>query len=165
MIILFIIAALLLIPFTLFLGLLFNVYLKHWAYWLIGVLFFFIYASMLGFVLFGLINTYWIFMILIVSYGARMCGLAKKLHIKNKNYSVVRGVIDLNKEKLHVVFIFPLSVLEVLRWTPKTISIELSKKLGRSIDVPALVAEIISCSLGTTLEIVTNEAKIYFVIE
>lgn len=162
-----IIAGILLIFLSALILILFNIYLIHWIYLLIVAAVAFIYSILWSVVFQDVSTTAWVFITLAILYMIRMHHLVSRLHgkVNGKNYPLVRGKIRSKKFKFYIVFLFPLSFLNILKLLPRFIIKELSRNTGLNIDIPKIISLILDYSIGTRIELRNNEADIYFEIQ
>lgn len=87
-----------------------------------------------------------------------LCGKAK-----SKNYPAVRGNITSKKDNFRLIFFFPLAFLNIFKLLPSYASKELTSRTG--LKMSELVDFILSNSIGTLIEVIDNDADIYFEIQ
>lgn len=156
MMLLWILAGVALLPMTMLLFLVFNLVLLNFGYFLITLLFLFLYADMWGTLFASWPVTYWLFLCLLVLYVLRMvyctCVLAHRM------YPAVRCHIRTKYSCFHTLLFIPLSYLNLLKWIPMRVSKELLKHTHFTID--ELVDQLISCSVGTKIEIKHDDVDV-----
>lgn len=167
MIILQKLAAIVLIPLTGLLLILFNVYSRHWLYFLLIGFFVLIYSFFWGLVFVNSSIAAWVFMLFCILYVIRIGYLACKLSNKssNKNYPLVKGKISSSKHKFYMIFFLHLGFLNIFTLFPNYISRKLSEKTKLNIEIPKLINLILVHSRGTRIEVNSDEADIYFEIQ
>lgn len=162
MILLDIAAAVLLIPLTLFMMILFNVYVQHWLYWAGITLFGWFYAVYFAWIVNA--NSTGVFILLIILYVIRMKYLAYQLHTRSDHYPVLQGQFKNRNIRLHMGFYFPLAFLNLLKLLPtRIINRELTRQLGSEIEITHLIDLVLDHSKGARIEI--NHEQIDFCIE
>lgn len=150
-----------LIPLTVLLMLMFNVYLFNWAYLSFVVVSFLIYAILWGFAFVGFGMAIILFLALLIFYSFRM----RRLSRIRCAFMALRGSIKSKYLRHRTTFIIPLSILNILKWLPKSASQELSRKTGLDYDIPHLVDRIVISSIGTYVEIIDKDVTIFFEIK
>jgi hypothetical protein len=162
MILLQILAFLLLIPMTLGLLLVFNIFLLNWTGISI-ILFFGVMYSLL----FGLLFLSWnaaiiIFILLAIGYFLRIKSLSKKIH---RIHPVIRFILKDKKEKIKLDLMMQLSFLKILKLMPNSASIQLSEQLNLHIQIPELIELFLKGASGTRVDIVTDDVILFFEIQ
>lgn len=161
-----IIASILLVPLTLLMLLLFNVYLMHRVCLLFILLFGLIYSYLWCLVFLNPKATLWVLMVLTIFYIIRMIFLTYKVRSKNNsNTPFVRANIKSKKDKFHIIFLFPLSFLNIFKLLPRFIRREITIKTRQNIEINEFMELILACSIGTRIEVVDDENDIYFEIQ
>lgn len=163
MIILQIIATLFLIPFTMLLLVLFNIYVINWLYFALMTIVGIIYASVFGLLFNSVIAGVCIFIILTMLYVNRMRYLAEQCNqVKNKDLTLIRACIKCIGIKL--ILLFPLSFLKILKRFPACWSKKLLMKTGLNIEFSSLIDLILNRSKGTQIEIHSHNVHLNFEI-
>lgn len=153
MIILQILAALCLIPFTCLLPITFYVYCMHWGYVLIAFSFLFSYAALCAILLQAPV-TLPTFLVLIYLWAVRMIYLARA--VPRKNYRLLEGTIKSSRNAFSSLFIvIPLSFIRILKILP----IKTDLPINKFVDL------ILTQSIGTKFEIQADEVDICFEIK
>lgn len=158
---------LILLPLSVLMLVLFNIYTNHAVYFLLVTVFAALYAALWGLVFMSVIPIYVVFSAWLVLYVMRMSKLKKKYKFENRIFStpILLGEIKLNPIKLKIKFIFPLSFFKFFKLLPKSASIKISHKLGVVIQIPKLIDEILLNSSGTHVGICTEQADVQLTIQ
>lgn len=171
MILLQILAGIVLLPLTILMLLIFNLCLIQRIYLFFVASYVLVYASLFGFVFYDVGVAGWVFGLMSAFYVIRMCLLTRRLSNEKdrrnpRKYPVIQGNINIKskKQKCRASFLFPLSFLGILKWLPKAASQELKKKTRLDMDISQLVDCIMIYSLGTHVEVISEDADIYLEI-
>lgn len=167
MIILQLLALVTLIPLTVLMLVVFNIYLNHWVYLLFISLFGLGYATLCGFVFLSSNLGCGIFMVLAIFYLHRMRHLGKRLKARTKKeaYLAIRGSLNSKKHRLNLHFHFPLSCLNIFKWLPKRLNTAISEDLGLGIEITNLVDQLIGQSRGTLIEVNNEETSLVLEVQ
>jgi|GEM_PF-4358959 hypothetical protein len=165
MILLQMLAVIMLVPFTLVMVILFNIYLLHWLYLSFITLAGFLYASLFAFTLNTNISI--TFLILVMLYAIRMNYLVYRLCAKSADnpYPVLYGNIASQRYKLHFAFYFPLTFFNLIKLLPDSVCREITQKNGLSFELADLLDLVLKQSTGTRIDINNNHTNISFVIQ
>lgn len=162
-----ILALILLVPLTVAMLIIFNVYLLQWFYLLLIVCFALLYSFLCGLVFFHFNTAVCVFMILVVLYIARMSYLSYTIKDDNQDnrYPSLRGKIKAKICPFLLVFVFPLSFLRVFKLLPDAVNRKFRKKIGMDITMSAFVDLIVNSGRGMCVEIARDGTEIFLEIK
>lgn len=160
-------AGILLLPFSVLMLIVFNVYLRNWIY-LAGVtVLALIYSLLFGMAFNSLLAVISVFVLLAVIYVVRMRYLARQFQSKyhNKSYRALKGRIKSKNFNWRAELYFPLQFLHLLRLLPHSVSQKLMEKTNLDIGIPELVDRVLFYSLSTQIEVVTEDVDMFFEVK
>lgn len=147
-----ILIAILILPLTILLFLIFNIYRANWLGIIFISIFISFYAMLCGIVIHSWNAIAWIFVVLLILYICRSIYLRNHFRTKNiKDYPVIKSKIRITNW-LQLNFNLALSFLKLVQWLPKFINQELSKVIGVNIGMVQLLESLLEHSRGTQIK-------------
>lgn len=153
-----ILAGLLLVPLTIVVLLLLNIYVNRLGYILFLQVFAAVYALLWNVIIPGSVTI--VFAVLVSLYLIRAFLVSRSLKNKIRAKNVMRCRVRDVKKKFYMFFTFPFSFLRFLKILPGAGN----KKVGHEITLANLVDVILQNSAGTKLEVSDRGVDLYFEI-